>query len=156
LGPLGALAVASAVLVAVAHWQTLRRRARSQQDEPVAWLLHGSVVALGVLLAATAISPVGPQMRYVLVFLHLACLPVAVWLARTWTAAGPRLRLVILIVVLVRVPVSLVLGAGHPMYRPPSDPEVRSLLSGEGLRRLELVPAPFGSGKERELPVTIR
>ena len=163
MGPLAAFGVTSAVLVAVAQWRVMGPRSRIAPparggvvEEPVAWLIHGSKTALLVLLAATALSPVSPQMRYVLVFIHFACLPVALWLGRALPEVGNRLRPAIVVLVLVRVPVALVLGLGHPMYRPPDDAAARARLSGEALQELELVPAPFGSGKERELPVGVR
>ncbi|HVS62269.1 MAG TPA: hypothetical protein VMT85_02075 [Thermoanaerobaculia bacterium] len=163
VGPLAAIAVASAVLVAVAQWRVMGPRSRiapraraGAAEEPVAWLIHGSKTALLVLLAATALSPVSPQMRYVLVFLHFACLPVALWLVRALPELGNRLRSAIVVLVLIRVPMALVLGFGHPMYRPPDDAAARARLSGEALQELELMPAPFGSGKERELPVGVR
>jgi hypothetical protein len=150
-GPLSALAVASAVVALVAQWRTLRR-VEEDRDEASAWLLGSSRLALLAVLIATAISPVGPQLRYLLVFLHLACLPLAMWLAATLPRARALVRAGLVAVVLVRLPVAVVLALGHPMYRPPEDPARRALLSGPGLSRLELVPAPFGSGKERELP----
>jgi hypothetical protein len=153
-GPLLALGVASALLALIANVRTLRSTA--QEEGALRWLLDAARLALLAVLLATAAAPFSPQMRYVLVFLHLACLPVAVWLARTLPSAARLARWGILALVLARLPVAVVLGLGHPMYRQPDDPARRALLHGEGLERLELVPSPSGSGKERELPVAPR
>jgi len=153
-GPLMALAIASAALALIANLRTLRSTAK--EEGALRWLLDAARLALLALLVATAVTPVSPQIRYLLVLLHFACLPVAVWLARTLPSAARLARWGILALVLVRLPVALALALGHPMYRQPDDPVQRALLHGEGLERLELVPAPFGSGKERELPVAPR
>lgn len=148
-GGLGVLGAASVVIALLANVRFLRR-SMSTPEQSFARLYSAALLAAHV--AAMAFSSVTPQGWHLLVLLHAACLPVALWLAEP-SPPSRALRSAAAAFAVLRLPIVLILGLGHPMYdRPASDPNLSRVEEGR-LDELELVPIPFGGDASKRGPV---
>lgn len=151
---LGLLAAASVLLVLLANLRWVREAPTTSAQRFVR-TYAGALLACHLI--AMAFSTVTPQGWHLLVLLHVACVPVALYVADVVAdvTRGPSraLRVACLAFLFFRLPIVLLLGFAHPMYqRPEGDPNAAHVEAGR-LEDLELVPIPFGSDASERGPV---
>jgi hypothetical protein len=157
IGLLEVITVASVLVTLVAAFRFLRPgRHDDRLPEPANTFGRRYVGACFVALVVSAgLSPATIQGWHTLVVLHAACLPVALWVhdALLRRSAGPSWAVWAAAAFLaLRVPVVLVLGFGHPMYRLPHDPAQLERVAPENLPDIDLQQAPFGARAGRTGP----
>jgi hypothetical protein len=122
-------------------WYFVRSRVPSASDAPSQWLRVYSLSMFGGMLTAAALSPVPLVGWHVLLGMTAACLPVAAWIDVHWPAASSSMRWAIVAFVAFRLPVVVILAAGHPMCldQGPLPAVIRQIAPGvesnEGARR---------------------
>ncbi len=145
-----ALAALSVVVAAIANVAFVRARPRSPAQAAGRSYLLAVLVAH---LAFVGVSSVTPQGWHMLVALHAASLPVALFLAPALTRAPRWARATLWLFLLTRLPIVVLLGLGHPMYVAPADDPNREAAQTSRLEEIELVPIPFGSSASVRGPV---
>jgi hypothetical protein len=120
-------------------WYFRRDGKKALSKNPAAmWIRSYAINCFVALGAAAALSPVTMQGWYMVILLHAACIPLTDWILTNWTAMKRWARWAIVLFIVLRIPITLVIGLGHGMYRmqPIPDPQ-RS-----GFRRIvEYLPA---------------
>lgn len=129
-----AIAMLSIAVAVLASWQYLRRPRRNEAENGVSqeatstagreWIRQYALALFFAMLVATAISPVTIQAWHVLIALHAACLPVAVWLQDSLSGKSSVRRAVAIGFLVLAPVVGLVSSLGSSMYRRPSDTQV--------------------------------
>jgi hypothetical protein len=114
---LSAACVACVAVTTVAWWSMLRRRTSSDGDR--GFLFGYARITWFVMLLAAFFSPVTPQGWHLLVVLPAACLPVAAWVESAFASPQPWWRRsAASALVVLPIPVIVLIGLGHPIYRP--------------------------------------
>ncbi len=123
---------AATVLVAVyANWRFYGRAGGNGAD----WLRQYCLVMFVSVVLAGALSPVPVQGWHVLIALHAACIPTALWVAQALDARGRARVLAVAFVALLAV-TSVLVGLGHPTYLRPDAAQVMRQNIPELLRPL--------------------
>lgn len=135
------LSVATVLIAICAGWRYLAAAEPDALRETPerAWLRAYVLVMFVAVAVSGAISPVPVQGWHLLIALHAACIPPAVWLAGAWRERGRAQALAVAFVVVLAI-TSLLVGLGHPTYLRPAEPQVRQQNIPELLR--PLIPAP--------------
>lgn len=141
MSAIAVLSIASLLVAVYASWRYLAKPAPDTDPEAAgrAWLRDYVVVIFVSVALAGALSPVPVQGWHVLIALHAACIPPALWLADAWRRRG-RARWLGAAFVAVLAVTSLLVGLGHPSYLRPAEPQVQQQDIPELLR--PLIPAP--------------
>ncbi len=141
------LAVASVLVpVAANGWYYRSRTSGDGTAEDTAggaagWLRSYVGSFFVATIVASALSPALVQGWDLVITLHAACLPVAVWFDAGWTAPGGWRRRLLSALVLLRIAGVLLVAFGHPMYLVPA-PEIQEHVVLEHLQPLVLGEAP--------------
>ncbi|MCH7824286.1 MAG: hypothetical protein IH849_05740 [Acidobacteria bacterium] len=133
------LSVASVLIALYANWRYFSRDSAGRHDPDAAWLRSYTLVMLAAVAITGAVSPVPVQGWHLLIALHAACIPMAVWLSGAFDRGGYARALGVAFVALLVV-TTILIGAGHPMYLRPDEPHVQQQDIPELLRHL--IPAP--------------
>ena len=129
------LSVASVLIALYANWRYFSRGGRHHQSPGAAWLRSYALVMLAAVAIASALSPVPVQGWHMLIALHAACIPTAVWLSGAFDRGGYARALGVAFVALLVV-TSILIGLGHPMYLRPDELHVQQQNIPEYLRPL--------------------
>ena len=106
------------VLIALDANRRYFRRAAISGRAGADWVRRYALVMLGAVVVAAALSPVPLQGWHLVIALHAASIPTAVWLERAFARGGAQRVLGAVLVVLL-VATSLLVGLGHPTYLRP-------------------------------------
>jgi hypothetical protein len=118
------LSIATVLIAIYASWRYFAASARraAPHDGGADWLRAYALAMLVALAVSGAISPVPVQGWHVLIALHAACIPPAVWLADAWRKGGSTRALGTAFVIVLAI-TSLLVGLGHPVYLRPAEQE---------------------------------
>ena len=133
------LSVASVAIALYANWRYFSRAREHRADTGAAWLRSYALCMLAAVALGAAISPVPVQGWHVLIVLHAASIPTAVWVSGAFGRGGYQRILGVAFIVLLVV-TALLLGMGHPMYLRPDEAHVQQQNIPELLR--DLIPPP--------------
>jgi hypothetical protein len=117
------IAVLSILVAILASWEYFRRNAvnRSADGDDPEWVRHYALAFLLTIVLASAISPVTIQSWHVIITLHAACIPVALWLERHLLGDKTWSRSIAAAFVPLLVIAALVGTLSSFMYQRPSD-----------------------------------
>ncbi len=132
---------ATVLLGLLANWKLWRRSRSKTSTEADRYALTMLVASL----LAHALATAHPQGWHSLVLLLATLLPVV---ALFDTASSRTRNRWLAVVLTIHVMTTVVVGLGHPMFDRPTDPAELRKVAPNNLPFLELVPIPFGSGKE--------
>jgi len=146
---LAAVAMASIAISVYASWVYFSRAAPEEKrdDDDWRWTRSYALSFLFSILIVSVIAPAPLQGWHLVITLHAACLPVALWLEASLLARRKWLRGIAPAFIVLQVFITVVIGLGNPQFTQPVDAqEVEQRLPSElrGLLRW-----PRGSTAER-------